>query len=197
MMKLLPIILVLVGAGAGLGAGAFLGGNSKEDAEAMAKDGEMEGKDKVEPHLAEQPHDDGEPYDANVDYVRLNNQFVVPIVEDERVASLIVMSLALETEQGQTDLVFEREPKLRDEFLTVLFAHARSGGFAGSFTDEASHGRSPRISGRGGAEGPRQDDPGRPPQRHRPPGSLISPERFGPERVVACTDRFIKPLEKE
>ena len=36
------------------------------------------------------------------------------------------------------DAVYAREPKLRDALLQVLFDHANSGGFRGSFTDGAN-----------------------------------------------------------
>lgn len=136
-MKLLPLILACAGAIAGLGAGHLL---------APTVPGEKDGKQGH--HVSDHPTEAGahetavpehaefaEPADDDVDYVRLNNQFIVPIVEGERVASLIVISLALETDTGATDIVYEREPKLRDAFLDDLFAHARSGGFTGSFTD--------------------------------------------------------------
>ena len=69
------------------------------------------------------------------EFVKLNNQFVIPIIRDERVASLVVLSLSLETRVPMNDAVFNREPKLRDSFLQVLFDHANMGGFNGSFTD--------------------------------------------------------------
>ncbi len=69
------------------------------------------------------------------DYVKLPNQFVVPVMEGGRVGSLVVLALSLEVPAGATEAVFAREPKLRDEFLRVLFDHANTGGFRGTFTD--------------------------------------------------------------
>ena len=60
---------------------------------------------------------------------------MVPVVEDKKVVSLVVLSLTLEVELGQSAAVFEREPKIRDAFLQVLFDHANTGGFQGSFTN--------------------------------------------------------------
>ncbi|MEO9777873.1 MAG: flagellar basal body-associated FliL family protein [Sedimentitalea sp.] len=77
-------------------------------------------------------HDEGEV--GPTEFVKLNNQFVVPIVQADRVAALVVLSLSLETQAGARERVFEREPKLRDMFLRVLFDHANMGGFDGSFT---------------------------------------------------------------
>ena len=68
------------------------------------------------------------------DYAKLKHQFVIPVVEEGRVSALVVMSLSIEVETGQTQAVYSQEPKLRDGFLQVLFDHANTGGFSGSFT---------------------------------------------------------------
>ena len=68
--------------------------------------------------------------------MKIERQFVVPVLEDERVSSLVVLSLAVEVDAGESDIVFEHEPKLRDAFLSVLFTHAQSRGFDGDFTQE-------------------------------------------------------------
>lgn len=69
------------------------------------------------------------------EYVKMNNQFVVPVLEDGRVTSMVILSLSIEVTAGSTEQVYTREPKLRDAFLQVMFDHANSGGFRGSFTD--------------------------------------------------------------
>jgi flagellar FliL protein len=127
---LLPVIFVLIGGGAGVGAGFAL----KSEPEDL-------------PDLAADPC--GDPPDATTttaarpaepapgtprDYARLNNQFVIPIVQDGRVTSLVVMSLQIEVEQGRTASVFAAEPRLRDGFLQDMFNHANIGGFSGNFT---------------------------------------------------------------
>jgi flagellar basal body-associated protein FliL len=125
--KLLPILLALIGLGGGVGAGLVLRPSAEHAAEggdAPAKDGE---------HAEE--GEDAEPVEGAPEYVKMNNQFVVPVVEEGRVASMVVLSLSLEVAAGNTELVYQREPKLRDVFLSVLFDHANVGGFSGSFTD--------------------------------------------------------------
>ena len=71
----------------------------------------------------------------------MNNQFVVPIVADDRVAAMVVLALSIEVPSGMSDIVFRREPKLRDSFLQVLFDHANMGGFDGAFTSAEVLGR--------------------------------------------------------
>lgn len=116
--KLIPILFALLGLGAGLGAGLFLRPPSETPAEAEA----------AAEHAAEEEA-------TPPDYIKLNNQFVVPIVEGGRVSSMVVLSLSLEVKQGSAETVYSREPKIQDVFLQVLFDHANTGGFRGSFTD--------------------------------------------------------------
>jgi hypothetical protein len=128
---LLPLILALAGLGAGVGAGLFLKPEEapEEAGEAVAAEGHAAGEDA--PLGSEEHVEDG----AGPEYVKLNNQFVVPVVQEGRVAAMVVLSLSLEVEAGNTEAVYQREPKLRDVFLQVLFDHANVGGFSGSFTD--------------------------------------------------------------
>ena len=64
----------------------------------------------------------------------MSNQYVVPIVENAAVTGLVVLSLCGEVGAGETDLVYDNEPKLRDALLQRMFDHANLGGFSGSFT---------------------------------------------------------------
>ena len=121
--KLIPLVLALAGLGAGMGAGLALRPATHPAAE-------------TEPAAAV-PVKAADPKKLP-DYVKLNNQFVVPILEDGRVVSMVIMSLSLEVERGMTDSVYAREPKLRDALLQVMFDHANAGGFRGSFTDAAN-----------------------------------------------------------
>ncbi|MDJ0627398.1 MAG: flagellar basal body-associated FliL family protein [Rhodobacter sp.] len=123
--KLLPLLLAVVGLGGGLGAGYLLRPPPAEETD-VTPCGEIEAPAQTA-ERADTP-------DATHDYVKLNNQFVVPIVDKGRVGSLVVMALSLEVSAGQTELVYEREPKLRDAFLQVMFDHANAGGFSGVFT---------------------------------------------------------------
>ena len=132
--KLIPIVLALVGLGAGMGAGLVLrpAGEPAADHEADPTAGAEAPTEVPAKALA-----DIDPENAP-DYVKLNNQFIVPLLEDGRVTSMVIVSLSLEVSKGMTDSVYAREPKLRDVFLQVMFDHANAGGFRGSFTDAAN-----------------------------------------------------------
>ena len=46
----------------------------------------------------------------------------------------MVLSLGLEVEAGATEEIYQREPRIRDAFLRVLFDQAAMGTFDGAFT---------------------------------------------------------------
>jgi flagellar FliL protein len=149
MRKLLPVLLAIFGLGGGVGAGLFLrpsadaGGHAETTTEEghAAEDGQGEAAD----HATEEPgaNESADPAEEGGDghgeggpeYVKMNNQFVVPVVEDGRVDAMVVLAISLEVEAGNTEIVYQREPKLRDAFLQVMFDHANVGGFSGTFTD--------------------------------------------------------------
>lgn len=129
MKKLLPILMLLVGTGAGVGAGVFLR-PEPEPPEVHTSDTDTpadEATDHVDDEKAEKLPIEGK------EYIKLSNQFVVPIVESDRISSMVVMTLSVEAPLGQGELVFDIEPKIRDVFLRVLFDHATVGGFTGPF----------------------------------------------------------------
>jgi hypothetical protein len=128
MMKLLiPVLLALVGVGAGVGAGLALKSDAPELDNAC---GAPEAEHVTEVHAG--------PVALDHAYVKMNNQFVIPVVHEGRIKALVVMSLSLEVTAGNTEAVYEREPRLRDAFLRSMFDHANSGGFDGDFTSNGN-----------------------------------------------------------
>lgn len=124
--KLLPILLLLLGTGAGIGAALVLRPAPDELAD---------------PCGTPQPHETEvleTPAELAFDYVKLNNQFVIPVVAEAKIKALVVLSLSLEVAAGSSEAVYAREPKLRDAFLRVMFDHANSGGFDGAFTSNGN-----------------------------------------------------------
>ncbi len=127
---ILPIILMLVGVGGGVGAGLALMPAPEEEIIADTCLDDDQG-DVLPEHSEPIP----EPVSLETrEYARMNNQFVVPVVANDRVAALMVMSLSIEVEAGGQEAVFSHEPRLRDAFLQVMFDHANIGGFNGVFT---------------------------------------------------------------
>jgi hypothetical protein len=128
--KILPLLLALVGLGIGAGAGLLL----RPAPEPVAAEGEAAEHGAADPK-AEDHAEAGSEAEVPPEYVKLNNQFVVPVMDGGKVISMVILSLSLEIEPGKSQDIYAREPKLRDVFLQVLFDHANAGGFQGSFTD--------------------------------------------------------------
>ncbi|QPH53092.1 flagellar basal body-associated FliL family protein [Pontivivens ytuae] len=114
MRLLLVLVLIVVGALAGGGAGYALRPSG--------------------PPPMPVPEEEAAP-DGTYAFVEFGSQFVVPLTEDGEITGLVALSLSVETEATQAQTVMDREPRLRDAFLRVLFDHANAGGFDGAFTD--------------------------------------------------------------
>ena len=71
----------------------------------------------------------------------MDKPFVVPVFAGEKVVAMVVVSLSVETDTEAAPTVEGVKPRLRDSFLKVMFRHANSGGFDGSFTTGAQDGR--------------------------------------------------------
>lgn len=147
MKKLLPVILALLGLAIGTGLGVFLKPHpvpdqiasvTQKDEHSTQSGDTNSAHDTAAKPEAETPvrrsDNPQEEQNSAYEYVKLNNQFVVPVVKGTKIAALVVMSLSIEVTIGQKEVVFSREPKLRDTFLQVLFNHANAGGFDGAFT---------------------------------------------------------------
>jgi flagellar FliL protein len=132
---LLPLGLLALGTGGGVGAGLLLAPPPAPAGEEAGEAATCPPPDHPAGLAPTLPAADGQgPAPGTRDYVRLSNQFVVPVMRDGAVAALVLLSLSVETASGQEEAVRAIEPKLRDTLLQVLFDHANAGGFEGVFT---------------------------------------------------------------
>ncbi|MFW8633962.1 flagellar basal body-associated FliL family protein [Cribrihabitans pelagius] len=130
--KLLPVILLVAGTGGGIGAGIMLAPEPEAPPPAETAEGGADPAHTPEPEPEADLAAGGEALER--EYIKIANQFVVPVVERDVLSSLVVISLSLEAKKGTSEKVHAYEPKLRDVFLQVLFDHANMGGFRGAFT---------------------------------------------------------------
>ena len=140
MMKiLLPVLLGLVGFVGGAGAGWWMQPKPEPDEMTCVDEQGEERVGEICVEIAEKAAEaaKGEAEDASdSEFVELERQFIVPVVSEDRVASMMVLSLDIEVAPGNVEAVFRQEPKLRDAMLRTLFEHAYTGGFNGDFTAE-------------------------------------------------------------
>ncbi len=128
MGKLIPIILMIIGGAIGGGVGFVMKPPSETTCEDTADKADCEEKAPAE----EMVEDEADKY-----YLAMKNQFVIPVIREELVRSLVVLSLSLETSPDHSETLFSREPKIRDVLLQVLFDHSHIGGFDGAFTESS------------------------------------------------------------
>ncbi|MBI1393850.1 MAG: flagellar basal body-associated protein FliL [Alphaproteobacteria bacterium] len=149
MPKLFAIVLVLIGAIGGAAGGYFVkqsGGSAKAHA------GEATNKSSADAHSdqghkqAKQPKDDGHGgksdgeaasygFNNGLNYFKFSRQFVVPIIVDDGVKSLVLLDLNLEMDASAAESFYVREPKLRDALMNELLDIANQGRFNGVLTD--------------------------------------------------------------
>jgi flagellar FliL protein len=143
MKKLMPLLIALLGLGAGVGAGLALKpapqvatAECPPAAEAEAAEGSADSAacpaGEADPFAPAPPKEKKKA--EELAYVEIDKPFVVPIFAGEKVTAMVVLSLSVETDAEGAHDVEAVEPRLRDGFLKVMFRHANSGGFDGSFT---------------------------------------------------------------
>lgn len=125
---LIPLLMVVAGLGGGVAAGLMFGAPAEEVAVAGTDAGAADCAPVDRLAAAHLPQ-----VETDTEFVKFHNQFMVPVMEDDIIDSLIVLSISVEVRQGRGDAILDREPKLRDAFLRVLFDHANAGGFSGNF----------------------------------------------------------------
>jgi flagellar FliL protein len=126
MARLLPIILVLIAVCGGGGAALFLKRNASPAA-AAAEETPVETV-KEEKKKADE-----------VGYMRFQRAFIVPVVEEGGLSSLVLLDLSLEMEKDAAEKARAKEPKLRDVFMRTLIGLSHDGVFAGDITDPQSY----------------------------------------------------------
>lgn len=64
---------------------------------------------------------------SDVTYFKFTREFVVPIMGENRVESLIILNINLEADSSVSGKLFSMEPKIRDNIMTTLIELANDG----------------------------------------------------------------------
>tara|TARA_R100000365_G_C2748660_1_gene81078 strand:+ start:6533 stop:7063 length:531 start_codon:yes stop_codon:yes gene_type:complete len=139
MKQIVPAIVALLCILAG-GAGGYLmksGGTSSVSGAAhedVAKGhGESKKADKGHDQGGKSQH--GEAASGEVTFYKFTREFVVPMIEDDRVKSLVILNLNLEIDTSISQELFSKEPILRDNIMTTLVKLSSGGKTMDSITD--------------------------------------------------------------
>ena len=85
---------------------------------------------------AKDDHGDGDAsLDPSINFFKFSRQFVVPIINEEGVRSLVILDLNLAMEDGAVEDFYIGEPKFRDALMKELLDIANEGRFSGVLTD--------------------------------------------------------------
>lgn len=125
----------------GGGASADKHGDAKaEDGHGAKKDDHGAKPEKTDDHAAKSDkkdaHGKSDKKDAHgkeasatggIVYYKFTREFVVPIIRNGRVQSLVILNLNIEADESISQKLFEMEPKLRDNIMTTLITLSNDG----------------------------------------------------------------------
>ncbi|PHR91180.1 MAG: hypothetical protein COA69_11700 [Robiginitomaculum sp.] len=77
--------------------------------------------------------DEGSSSQATI-YLKFKRQFVVPVVRNGRIESLVLLNLNLELNRNASEGIYSLEPKLRDALMRALLGLSHRGVFTGDLT---------------------------------------------------------------
>lgn len=72
-------------------------------------------------------------------YFKFSREFIVPIMDEKRVRSLVILNINLEADSSMSDLLFSMEPKLRDNIMTSLISISSDGHTFQNFNEVESY----------------------------------------------------------
>lgn len=130
MIKPIPALIVVAGVAAGGTAGAFLkASNAPTPAPAEQASEQKSDTGHAAPKSSDHTSKSGsyDKPDSAASYFKFSREFVVPIMRDGTVQSLVILNINLEVDDDASLNLFSMEPKLRDNIMTTLVALSTDG----------------------------------------------------------------------
>lgn len=93
---------------------------SEEDGHGAPKEKEKKDAHGGDKKAGKDGHGGGSSASGGSTYFRFSREFVVPIIQNERVASLVILNINIEADAAASDKLFSQEPVLRDVVMTTL-----------------------------------------------------------------------------
>jgi flagellar basal body-associated protein FliL len=76
---------------------------------------------------------------GDVVYFKFTREFIVPIMHDRKVESLVILNINLEADSSVSQKLFSMEPKIRDNIMTTLIELSNDGRTFENLTDVESY----------------------------------------------------------
>ncbi|MEZ5999506.1 hypothetical protein [Hyphomonas sp.] len=76
---------------------------------------------------------------GDVVYFKFTREFIVPIMHDRKVESLVILNINLEADSSISQKLFSMEPKVRDNVMTTLIELSNDGRTFENITDVESY----------------------------------------------------------
>ena len=97
-------------------------------------------KDSHKPRKASSGHGGhGGSGSSDVVYFKFTREFIVPIMHDRKVESLVILNINLEADSSVSQNLFSMEPKIRDNIMTTLIQLSNDGRTFENITDVESY----------------------------------------------------------
>lgn len=118
--------------------------HGKEKADAHGKSSKEDSHGKSDSHGKEAKAKGGHGKEtaaggSQVIYYKFSREFVVPVIRNNHIDSLVILHLSLEADSAISQRLFEMEPKLRDNIMTTLITISNDGRTFETITDVESY----------------------------------------------------------
>lgn len=134
-LKTAILMIAVVGGGVG---GSIYKNMSSPDAAASGKEAHAKA-DKKESDGKEKKDDKSKSEGGEIRYQKFKRQFVIPVMGDKKIKSLVIMNFNLELNEDAPSNSFSLEPKLRDAFMKDLLMLSNEGVFSDDLTSPESY----------------------------------------------------------
>ncbi len=134
---LVAVVFIVAGGFGGHFLKSQSGASAKSEGHVEKADAHGAKKPKIDSHGKKDSH--GTPPSSAVVYYKFSREFVVPLMRNNRVDSLIILNINLEADSKVSQELFSIEPKLRDNIMTTLITLSNDGTTFESFGDVESY----------------------------------------------------------
>ena len=76
---------------------------------------------------------------GDTSYMKFKRQFVIPIMDRDKIQSLVIMNINLELDKDAPQSAYTLEPKLRDAIMRELLALSHTGAFSDDLTSTETY----------------------------------------------------------